>query len=180
MLPHVDHVPCEEPEPEQPFFTNPVLDIPDFNHSEMETAENGAIDIAALELEAFEFDSLELPAPVDFGVSSVEAPEPELPVCDSAEPVSLDPLDLGLNLENVDLMPPNLVVLPDPLNLTELPEPVVSELCSQNEDQLPAPFLEPQADDTDQPDSAEAPSTTEEAENVNETTLNGEKQSQTR
>uniref|UniRef100_A0A665V097 Si:ch211-188c16.1 n=1 Tax=Echeneis naucrates TaxID=173247 RepID=A0A665V097_ECHNA len=82
QLPTVDGTVCElEPESELHSISNQVLDapeFPEFENSEMETSERETVISAALELEALDFVSTDLPAPADFGVTDFEATQSDL------------------------------------------------------------------------------------------------------
>ncbi|XP_029929406.1 FYN-binding protein 1 isoform X2 [Myripristis murdjan] len=169
VSPGLSHAPSEEPASEQTSISNPVLDapeFPDFENSEVETAEGEAIDIAALELEAFDLVSFEHPGPADFGVSHFGDLQPDLQVSEPPESTSF-----SLNLDSQSLIPPDPAGLPDPLNLSELPEPVVPELWSRSEEGIvppPPPPPEPQTDLA----ASELQSVTEETDHGNHAALN--------
>lgn len=114
-----------------------VLDapeFPDFDQSEIETAEGEAVDIGALDLEAANLACTRTPPPdlcelADFADS--------LPLCGLLEPLLSGDAD-GSHLESASL--------PDPVNISEFP---VSELWSQSEDVSCDPQLNPHPDDAE-------------------------------
>lgn len=107
--------PRQEPEAESTSVVIEAPEFPDFDHSEMEAAEDEAVDIGALDLEAIDFP-------------------PSLPPFSLCQPV--EPL-MSSDMES-HLEPPSL---PDPMSISEFPEPPVSELWSQSEEVS----LEPQS-----------------------------------
>lgn len=108
-------------------------EFPDFDHSEIETAEGEAVDIGALDLEAVNLVCTLTPAPdqcerADFADSLCGLPEPLL---------SSD----GSHLESASLL--------DPGNIPEFP---VSELWSQSEDVSCDPQFNPHTDEAQKED----------------------------
>ncbi|XP_042283799.1 FYN-binding protein 1 isoform X2 [Thunnus maccoyii] len=147
VSPGLSQAPTEEPE--HPSIPNPVLDapeFPDFENSEMETAEGEAVDIAALELEALDLISSELPATNDLGVSAFEDPQPDL--CDSAEPAGSSIVQ-DLNLGSEHIIPLDPASFPEPINLSEFPEPTALDEWSQSEEAITDPLTSSHADETD-------------------------------
>lgn len=147
MSPGLSQAPSEEPE--YPSISNPVLDapeFPDFENSEMETAEGEAVNIAALELAALDLISSELPAPNDLGVSDFEDPQSDL--CDPAEP-TVSSIIQDLNLGSDKLITLDPASFPEPINLSEFPESTVSEEWSQSEEAIIDPLTSSHADETD-------------------------------
>ncbi|XP_067461313.1 FYN-binding protein 1 isoform X2 [Thunnus thynnus] len=147
VSPGLSQAPTEEPE--HPSIPNPVLDapeFPDFENSEMETAEGEAVDIAALELEALDLISSELPATNDLGVSDFEDPQPDL--CDSAEPAGSSIVQ-DLNLGSEHIIPLDPASFPEPINLSEFPEPTALDEWSQSEEAITDPLTSSHADETD-------------------------------
>ncbi|CAF97619.1 unnamed protein product [Tetraodon nigroviridis] len=147
--------PRQEPEAESTSVVIEAPEFPDFDHSEMEAAEDDAVDIGALDLEAIDFP-------------------PSLPPFSLCQPV--EPL-MSSDMES-HLEPPSL---PDPMSISEFPEPPVSELWSQSEEVS----LEPQshtdeaergaADDVTQPAPDSHPSCCEAGDNVYEDVENVKK-----
>ncbi|KAM9458568.1 uncharacterized protein ACWYII_010577 isoform 1-T1 [Salvelinus alpinus] len=92
---------CEDPHSEPPSIANPELVVPEFPdfelNSELETAEGNAFDLAALELEATEFGTLDNPVDLDLGVPDFLSPECELPSCEPPEIPSFDHRALTLS-----------------------------------------------------------------------------------
>lgn len=115
-----------------------VLDapeFPDFDHSEFETAEGEAVDVAALDLEAVNLVCTQTPPPeqcerADFADSLCGLPEPLL---------SSDVDGSHLELDSFH----------DPVNIPEFP---VSELWSQSEDVSCDPQFNPHADESETAD----------------------------
>ncbi|XP_047445063.1 uncharacterized protein si:ch211-188c16.1 isoform X3 [Mugil cephalus] len=174
LPPNLSQVPSEEPEPvpEHPFITDPVLDapvFPDFETSEMETAEGEAVDIAALEVEALDLVSTDLPAPVDFEVIDGESLQPDLSACDLSE-ASVSSINHDLNLGSRNIIPLDPASFPEPINLSEFPEPTVPEQWSQSDEALLDCFPNSQSDDTDL-GAAECQSVPEETELSNHASL---------
>ncbi|KAM7401134.1 hypothetical protein PAMA_005361 [Pampus argenteus] len=135
VSPGLGHTPTEEPE--HLSISDPVMDapeFPDFENSEMEMAEGEVVDIAALELEALDLISSELPAPNDFRVSDFEDPQPDFR--DPAEP----------SVSSVIQDPASFL---DPINLSEFPEPTVSDEWSQSEEAIVDLLTCSHADETD-------------------------------
>lgn len=151
VSPGLSQAPTEEPESDLPSISNPVLDapeFPEFENSEVETAEGEPVDIAALELEALDFVSTDLPAPVDFEVTDFKASQPDLSVCDLSEP-SVSCIAQDLNLGSQDIIPFDPASFPEPINLSEFPEPAAPELWSQSEEAAADPPSYSQADEAD-------------------------------
>lgn len=116
-------------------------EFPDFDRSEIEAAEGGAVDIGALDLEALNLLCTQTPPPdqserAHFADSPCGLPEP---------PLSSD-VD-GSHLESASL--------PDPVDIPEFPEfpefPV-SELWSQSEDVSSDPQFHPHTDEAEKGD----------------------------
>lgn len=170
MSPSLRQVPSEEPESEHPSSVLDAPEFPDFENSEMETAESEAVDIGALELEALDFVSTDLPVPDDCGVTDFEDPQPDLSVCDPVEPLmSTGVQDLNLGSQNI--IPLDPASFPEPINLSEFPEPAVPERWSQSEEGIIDPLSNSQADETDL-GAAESHSAAEETDNGNCASLN--------
>lgn len=132
----LSQAPSEEPEPEHPSFLNPVLDtpeFPDFESSEMETAEGEAVNIAALELEALDLVGTGVQTAVDFGVISGVGPQSDLSASDLGE-ASESCIIQDLNIGNLNITPLDPASFPEPINLSEFPEAAVPEQWSQSED----------------------------------------------
>ncbi len=133
VSPGLSQAPSEEPESEQPSSVLEAPDFPDFEMSEMETAEGEAVDIGALELEALDFVSTDLPVQEDSRVTDFEDPLPDLSVCDPVEPLT-STLVRDLNLGSHNIIPLDPASFPEPINLSEFPEPAVPEQWSQSEE----------------------------------------------
>ncbi|KAM6989277.1 uncharacterized protein LKV04_008957 [Tautogolabrus adspersus] len=158
-------------EPES--ISNPVLDapeFPDFENSEMDTAEGEAVDIGALELEAIDLVSTDLPLPDDCGASDFEDPQPDLSVCEPAEPLMSSAFQ-DLNLGTQNIIPLDPASFPEPINLSEFPEAASLEQWSQGEEVSIDPLSNSQADEAD-PGAAESHSAAQETNDVNHSALN--------
>lgn len=163
----------EEPESEYPSVSNSVLDapeFPDFENSEVETAEGEAVDIASLELEALTLVSTSLPAPLDFRVTDFEQLQPDSSVCDPAEPRGSS-VNQDLNLGSQSIIPLDPARFPEPTNLSEFPESVAPEQGSQSEEVIVDPSSQSQADENDL-GATECHSAPEETELSNHAVLN--------
>ncbi|XP_074544954.1 uncharacterized protein LOC141804434 [Halichoeres trimaculatus] len=139
---------CQAPSDEPESIPNPVLDapeFPDFDNSEVDTAEEEVVDIGALELETLDFVSTELPVPE---VADFEDPQPDLAECGPAEPLMYNNFQ-DLNLGNQDLIPLDPASFPEPINLSEFPEPAEPEQWSQSEEVSVEPLSTSQADEAD-------------------------------
>uniref|UniRef100_A0A3B4TRW2 Si:ch211-188c16.1 n=1 Tax=Seriola dumerili TaxID=41447 RepID=A0A3B4TRW2_SERDU len=170
VSPGLSQAPTEEPESELPSISNPLLDapeFPEFENSEIETAEGEAVAVAPLELEALDFD---LPIPADFGVTDFVASHPDLSVCDHAEP-SASCIIQDLNLGSQNIIPLDPASFPEPINLSEFPEPAAPEQWSQSEEAIVDPLSKSQAGEADL-GAAECHSFPEEAELNSHTELN--------
>ncbi|XP_078120503.1 uncharacterized protein LOC144526747 [Sander vitreus] len=164
---------CGEPEAEHPFTFNPVLDapeFPDFENSEMETAESEAVDICALELEALDLVSTGLPVPDDCGATAVEDPQPDLAVCDPVEPLMNASLQ-DLNLGNPNIIPLDPASFHEPINCSDFPEPAVCEQWSQGEEVSVDLLSSTHADEIDLGET-EAHSAAQETDNGDHVSLN--------
>ncbi|KAK2822054.1 hypothetical protein Q5P01_022119 [Channa striata] len=151
VSPGLNQATAEEPESVHPSISNPVLDapeFPDFENSEIETAEGEAFDIAALELEALSLVSTNISAQLDSGVTSFKEPPPDSSVCDTAEP-SVSSVVQDLNLSSQKIIPLDPARFPEPINLSEIPEPVAREQWSQSEEANVNPSSKSHADETD-------------------------------
>ncbi|XP_023277630.1 uncharacterized protein LOC111666519 isoform X1 [Seriola lalandi dorsalis] len=148
VSPGLSQAPTEEPESELPSITIPLLDapeFPEFENSEIETAEGEAVFVAPLELEALDFD---LPIPADFGVTDFVASHPDLSVCDHAEP-SASCIIQDLNLGSQNIIPLDPASFPEPINLSEFPVPAAPEQWSQSEEAIVDPLSNSQAGEAD-------------------------------
>lgn len=174
VSPDLSQAPSEEPVSEHPSISDSVLDapeFPDFENSEMETAEGEAVvDIGALELEALDLVSTDLPVPEDCGgVTDFEDPQPDSSVCDPIEPLMSSGIqDLNLGSQNIIPLDPD--GFPEPINLSEFPEPAVSEQWSHSEEGFIDPLSSTQADETDL-GAAESHSAAQDADNSNHAAL---------
>ncbi|XP_030259684.1 uncharacterized protein LOC115573158 isoform X1 [Sparus aurata] len=147
VSPGLSQAPSEEPESEPQSSVLDAPEFPDFENSEMETAEGDAVDICALELEDLHVVSTDLPLPDDCGVSDFEHSLPDLSGCDPVEPhMSSGIQDVDLGSDNI--IPLDLASFPAPINLSEFPEPAVPELWSQSEEASLDPQSNSQADET--------------------------------
>lgn len=133
-------------ESEHPPVSNPLLDapeFPDFENTEMETAESGGVDVAALELEALDLVSANPHTAVD-----AEHPQADLSAHDPAGPgVSSIIQDLNLGSENI--IPLDPASFPEPINLLEFPEPAIPQQRSQSKEVLVDSFPKSLSDETD-------------------------------
>lgn len=138
----------EEPEFEH---ASPVLDapeFPDFDNTEMESEGVEVVDIAALNLEALDLVSTELPAPDGCGVTDFEDPLPALSSCDPVEPLMSTTIqDLNVGSQNIIHFDP--VGFSEPINISEFPEPPSSEQWFQSEEVSIDPQTNSQADEAD-------------------------------
>ncbi|XP_036940412.1 phosphatase and actin regulator 4-A isoform X6 [Acanthopagrus latus] len=147
VSPGLSQAPSEEPESEPRSSVLDAPEFPEFEISEMETAEGDAVDIGALELEALHIVSTDLPVPDDCGVSDFEHSLPDLSGCDPVEPhMSSGIQDVDLGSDNI--IPLDLASFPAPINLSEFPGPAVPELWSQSEEASLDPQSNSQADET--------------------------------
>ncbi|KAK5859580.1 hypothetical protein PBY51_021129 [Eleginops maclovinus] len=173
VSPGLSQAPSQEPKAEHPSVSQSVLDapeFPDFESSEIETADGEVVDIAALELEALDLVSIELPVPDDGEITDYEDPQTQLLMCDPVEPVMSTAIqDLNLGSQNIMHLDP--ASFPEPINLPEFPESVVSEQWSQSEEVIVDPLSSTKADETD-PGDAESNSALQETENSNHAALN--------
>lgn len=172
MSPGLSQAPSAEPKAKHPSISQSVHDapeFPDFEISEIEMADGGAVDISALELEALDLGSIELPVPDDFGVVDYEDPQTQLFMCNPVEPfMSTNVQDL--NLGSLNIMPLDPASFPEPINLPEFPESAVSEQWSQSEEVIMDPLSSTKADKTD-PGDAESNSAVQETVNSNHAAL---------
>ncbi|KAL3988146.1 NAD(P)H dehydrogenase (quinone) [Sarotherodon galilaeus] len=133
-------------ESEHPPVSNPLLDapeFPDFENTEIETAESGGVDVAALELEALDLVSANPHTAVD-----AERPQADLSAHDPAGPgVSSIIQDLNLGSENI--IPLDPASFPEPINLLEFPEPAIPQQRSQSKEVLVDSFPKSPSDETD-------------------------------
>lgn len=112
-----------------------VPEFPDFDHSEIETAQGEAVDVAALDLEAVNLLCTQTP-PLD----QCERANFADSLCGLPEPLLSSDVD-GSHLESASL--------PDPVSIPEFP---VSELWSQSEDVSCDPQLDPHTDEAEKAD----------------------------
>ncbi|XP_041658286.1 uncharacterized protein si:ch211-188c16.1 isoform X2 [Cheilinus undulatus] len=169
VSPGLSQAPSDEPES----IPNPVLDapeFPDFENSEMDTAEGDAVDIAALELEALDLLGTDVPVPDDCGGSDFGDPQPELSVYEPAEPLMSTAFQ-DVNLGNQDLIPLDPVSFSEPINLTEFTEPAAAEQWPQSEEVSTDPLSNSQVDEADL-GAAESYSAAQETDSGNHSTLN--------
>ncbi|XP_031710929.1 uncharacterized protein LOC116387729 isoform X2 [Anarrhichthys ocellatus] len=163
VSPGLSQAPSVEPEAEQPSVSLSALDapeFPDFENPEMGTAHSEAVNIGALELEAFGLVGTDLPLPEDYGLFGCEDPQPDLSVCDPLEScMSVGVQDLNLGSHNI--IPLDPASFPEPINFSAFPEPAVSEQWSQGEEVITDPLSSTQADETD-PGDAESHSASQE------------------
>lgn len=114
----------------------------------METAEAQVVDIGALDLEALDLVSTDPPAPDDCGVTDFEDQLHALSSCDPVEPLMSTTIqDLNLCSHNIIRLDP--ASFPEPINVSEFPEPSLSEQWSQSEDVSMDPMSYSQADEAD-------------------------------
>ncbi|XP_035490484.2 FYN-binding protein 1 isoform X1 [Scophthalmus maximus] len=136
-----------EPESGPPSISNPVLEapeFPEFDNADVEAAEGESVDIAALELGALDFVSSDLPLPVDFGVKDFEASLPDSLMCDPAESSASSIVMHNLNVGSQNIIPLDPAGFPEPINLSEFPEP-----WSQSEEAVVSPLSNSHIDETD-------------------------------
>lgn len=138
----------EEPESEHTLSVLAAPEFPDFDHSEMETAESEAVDVGALDLEDLDLVSPDLPVPDECELSGFWEPLPALSSCDPIEPLmSTEVRDLNLSSQSIIPFDPDS--LPEPINISEFPEPPTSEQWSQSEEVSVDPHFKSQADEAD-------------------------------
>ncbi|XP_073346652.1 uncharacterized protein [Pagrus major] len=147
VSPGLSQAPIEEPESEAPSSVLDAPEFPDFENSEMETAEGETVDIGALELEALHVVSTDLLVPDDCGVSDFEHSLPDLSGCDPVEPLMSSGIQ-DVNLGSHNIIPLDLASFPAPINLSEFPESAVPEQWSQSEEASLDPQSNSQADET--------------------------------
>lgn len=165
VSPGLNRAPSEEPETEHPSSVLDAPEFPDFENSEIETAEGEAVDIGALELEALNLVNTDLPVPYDCGGTDFEDPLPDLPVWNSEEPLmSTGIQDLDLGSQNIIPLDPES--FPEPVNISEFSECAMPEQWSQSEELSIDPQSNSQADETDL-GAAESHSSVQEMENGN-------------
>ncbi|XP_068427159.1 FYN-binding protein 2 isoform X1 [Clinocottus analis] len=173
VSPGLSQISSKEPEAEHPSVSPSGLDdpeFPDFEISEMGTAEGEAVDIGSLELETFDLVGTDLPVQDDCGLLSFEDPQPDFLVCDPLETLMRTGIQ-DLNLGSQNLIPLDPASFPEPINLSAFPEPAVSERWSQSEDVIAGPLSSTQADETD-PGDAESHSAAQETDGVSHGALN--------
>ncbi|XP_041848164.1 uncharacterized protein si:ch211-188c16.1 isoform X2 [Melanotaenia boesemani] len=143
--------PSEKQQSELPSISNPALDAPEFpdvENSEMETAEDEVVHIAALELEASDVVCADLNTPVESEPTNVETPKPDLSVCDPAE-TSKSCIVQDLNLGSENIIPLDPPSFPEPINLSQFPELSAPEQWSHCEEAAADSFLDSHFDETD-------------------------------
>lgn len=133
MSPGLSQAPSEEPESEHPSSLLDAPEFPDFENSEMETAEGEAVDIGSLELEAFDLVSTDIPVQDDSRVTDFEVLLCDSEVCDPVEPFMSTCIQ-DLNLGNQNIIPLDPAIIPEPINISEFQEPAVSEQWFQSEE----------------------------------------------
>lgn len=146
MSPSVSRAPAEEPESEHPPVSNPLLaapEFPDFENTEMEAAEGGGVDIAALELEALDLVSTNPHTAV-----GAERPQPDVSARDPAG-ARASSIIQDLNLGSENIIPLDPASFPEPINLLEFPEPAVPEQRPQSKELLVESFPKSPSDETD-------------------------------
>ncbi|XP_067329913.1 FYN-binding protein 2 isoform X2 [Channa argus] len=151
VSPGLNRAPTKKPEPEHPSISNPVLDapeFPDFENSEIETKGGEAFDIAALELEALSLVCTNFPAQLDFRVTDCKKPPPYSSVCDPAKP-SVSSVVQDLNLGSQNITPLDPANFPEPINLSEFPEPFAPDQWSQSKEAIVNPSSKSHIDETD-------------------------------
>lgn len=160
MSPSLSQAPRVEPESRH---TSSVLDapeFPDFDNSEMETAEGEAVDIGALDLEALDLVGTDLPVPDDCGVTDFEDALPASSSRDPVEPL-MSTVIQDLNLGSQNIIPLDPACFPEPINISEFLEPAASEQWSHSEEFSIDPQSNSQADEADL-GTAEFPSSVQE------------------
>ncbi|XP_034558934.1 uncharacterized protein si:ch211-188c16.1 isoform X2 [Notolabrus celidotus] len=173
VSPDLFQEPSDEPESIPNPNPNPVLDapeFPDFENSEMDTAEEDAVDLGALELEALDFASTELPVPDDCRVSDLEDTQPDSSECNPIEPLICNTFQ-DLNLGNENIIPLDPATFSEPINLSEFPEPAALEQWSQSEELSMDPLSASQADEADV-GGAECHSSAQDTNSSNHSVLN--------
>lgn len=167
MSPGLDGTPSEEPVSELQSSVLDAPEFPDFEISELETAESEAVDVGTLDLEALDLASPHLPVLDKCNVADFEVPLPALPVSDPVEPLmSTDIKDLNLGSQNIIPLDPGS--FPEPINLSEFPEPAVPEQWSHGAEVNMGPLSSTHTDETDL-GAAEPQSAALETDNGNHT-----------
>ncbi|XP_069579362.1 uncharacterized protein [Brachyistius frenatus] len=141
VSPALNQAPSEEPLS----FSHPELDapeFPDFENSEMEAAEGEGVDITAPELKAFHF----FHTPADFEVADGEGPQSDLSASDPVE-ASGSSIIRDVNLGSSNIIPLNPASFPEPINLSEIPDPCVREQWSQGEEAAADSFPDSRCDE---------------------------------
>lgn len=134
MSPGLNQAMSEEPETEHKSTVLDAPEFPDFDHSETETAGGEAVDIAALELEALDLLGTGLPVPDQCEVTDSGDPQHTMSFCEPVKPlISTNRQDQNLGSEKT-LIPLDPANLQEPVNISEFPEAVVSQLWSQSEE----------------------------------------------
>nr|XP_046265410.1 uncharacterized protein si:ch211-188c16.1 isoform X2 [Scatophagus argus] len=169
ISPGLSQAPSEEPESEHPSSVLDAPEVPEFENLEMETAEGEAVDIGALDLEALDLVSIDLPVPGDSGLMDFEDPLPDWAACEPLMSTTIQDLNLG----SQNVIPLDPACFPEPINLSEFPEPAVPELWSQSEEVSIDLVSNSQADETD---LGAAESAAQEADNGNLAALENETQ----
>lgn len=145
MSPGLSQALSEEPEPEQTSSVLDAPDFPDFDNSEMEAE---VVDIGALDLEALDLVSTGLPAPDDCGVTDFEDQLHAFSSCDPVGPLMSTAIqDQNLCSHNIIRLDP--ASFPEPVNVSEFPEPSQSEQWSQSEEVSMDPQSYSQASEAD-------------------------------
>ncbi|XP_034038450.1 uncharacterized protein si:ch211-188c16.1 [Thalassophryne amazonica] len=132
MSPGLSQEPTEEPITEHPCLLQPVLDapeFPDFENSEVGTADDD-VDISELELEAL--DLVNLPTPDDPRIPDFEDFQLNLSICEPPKPSVTADLEV-LKSDHHNLISLDQVSSPDLPDLSEIPDPPVSDHWAQIE-----------------------------------------------
>uniref|UniRef100_A0A3Q2QRT9 Si:ch211-188c16.1 n=1 Tax=Fundulus heteroclitus TaxID=8078 RepID=A0A3Q2QRT9_FUNHE len=151
-------------------------DFPDFEISELETAEGEPVDIAALETGALDVVVGKLSTPIKSEVADYEAPGSASLVGDPAES-KRSPVVQDLNLGSPHIIPLDPASFPEPVSLPEFPEPTLPERPSYSEEAAVDDFPNSRSEETDA-EVVESRSVPEETELVVHSTSNHETQTQ--
>lgn len=153
-------------------------DFPDFEASELETAEGEAVDVAALETEALDIIVGNPATAVCCEAAEYEAPDSDLTVWVPAES-NRTHLIKDLNLGSPHIIPLDPASFPEPINLADFPELPLLNRHSYSEEAALDAFPNSRSDDTDM-GAVESPSVPEEAPPKATPTSNHETQTQPR
>ncbi|MEQ2196653.1 hypothetical protein XENOCAPTIV_007552 [Xenoophorus captivus] len=166
---------CQTPNKKEVSVLDPP-DFPDSKTSELETADNEPVDIAAIETEALDIFVGNPTTPVICEVTDYHAPDSALSVCDPAEP-NRSQVVQDLNLGSPHIIPLDPASFPEPINLSKFPELPLPERWSNSEEAAVDAFPNSRSEETDV-GAADSLSVPEEIEPLGRPTSNHETQTQ--